>query len=158
VNYFSRNYDEALQLVGETLEIADTAPAHGLRGMILETQGRYAEAIEEYRAGLRLVPTHSYIKGMLGHAYAMSGNTSAAKKILEDAHLEFDKGGLSDLKVAYIYIALGDRELAFKHLKRDLEQRDPELPYINVDPVFDPVRNDPRFTAILRKTGLLPAE
>jgi serine/threonine-protein kinase len=154
VNYFSRNYDEAMRLVDETLEIADIAPAHGLRGMILETQGKYAEAISEYKAGLRLVPAHSYIKGMLGHALAMSGNADEARALLKEAALEFEKGGLSDLKAAYIYVALGDRDRAFWHLERDLELRDPELPYINVDPVFDPVRNDPRFIALLRKIGL----
>jgi len=44
--------------VRETLEVAETAPAHGLRGMIMETQHKYDEAIAEYQAGLRLVPTH----------------------------------------------------------------------------------------------------
>ncbi len=54
----------------------------------------------------------------------------------------------------YIYLALGDRDQTFKHLERDLDLRDPELPYINADPVFDPVRNEPRFAAILKKMGL----
>jgi TolB-like protein/Flp pilus assembly protein TadD len=154
VNYFSRRYTDALKLVSETMDVAQSAPAHGLRGMILETQGKYDEAIAEYQAGLRLVPTHSYIKGMLGHAYAMSGRTAEAKQLLKDANLEFEKGGLSDLKAAYIYLALGDRDQALRHLELDYEQGDPELPYINVDPVFDPVRNDPRFLAILKTLGL----
>ncbi len=154
VNYFSHRYDEAMKLVHDTLEVVNTAPAHGLRGMILETQGKYAEAIAEYRAGLSLVQTHSYIKGMLGHAYGMSGRADEAKQLLKDANLEFEQGGLSDLKVAYIYLALGNRELAFQHLEREYEQRDPELPYINVDPVFDPIRTEPRFVAILAKMGL----
>jgi serine/threonine-protein kinase len=154
VYYFSRHYDEALRLVSETLDVANTAPAHGLRGMILESQQKYSEAIAEYQAGLRLVPTHAYIKGMLGHAYAMSGRRDEAAQLLKDSPLEFGQGGLSDLKLAYIYVALGDRNRAFQHLERDYELRDPELPYINADPVFDPVRNDPRFAAILAKMGL----
>ncbi len=154
VNYFSGRYDEALKLTKETLEVADTAPAHGLRGMIFEAQRKYPEAIAEYETGLRLVPTHSYIKGMMGHAFAMSGRKDEAGEFLKDADLEFERGGLSDLKVAYILVALGDRDGAIQHLERDYEQRDPELPYINVDPVFDPVREDPRFAAIVMKMGL----
>jgi serine/threonine-protein kinase len=154
VNYFSRRYDEALRLVRETLEVAETAPAHGLRGMILETQQRYDQAIAEYQAGLRLVPTHSYIKGMLGHAYAMSGREEEARKLLNDARLEFEQGGLSDLKVSYVCLALGEQDRALQHLERDYDQRDPELPYINADPVFDPVRNHPRFAALVGKMGL----
>ncbi len=154
VNYFSRHYDEALNLVREALEVADTAPAHGLRGMIYAAEQKYDDAITEYRAGLRVVPTHSYIKGMLGHAFALSGRGDEARKLLGDAGLEFERGGLSDLKVAYIYAGLGDRDEMFRHLERDYSQRDPELPYINVDPVFDPVRDDPRFVAIIKKMGL----
>jgi TolB-like protein/Flp pilus assembly protein TadD len=154
VDYFSGRYDEAMTLVGETLQVADTAPAHGLRGMILAAQRKYGEAIAEYQSGLALVPTHSYIKGMLGHAYGMSGQAQKARELLKDSRLEFEKGGLSDLKVAYIYLALGDRDEAIRHLKLDFDKRDPELPYVNADPVFDPVRNDPRFIALLKRMGL----
>ena len=154
VYYFSRRYDEALKLVRETIELANTAPAHGLSGMIFAAQGKYAEAIAEYQAGLRAVPNHSYIKGMLGHSYALSGQPEEAKKLLRDANLPFEEGGLSDLKASYIYLALGDRDQAFQHLEQDFDQRDPELPYINADPVFDPVRDDPRFVALLIKMGL----
>jgi serine/threonine-protein kinase len=49
---------------------------------------------------------------------------------------------------------LGQQDIALQHLERDFEQRDPELPYINADPVFDPVRNHPRFIALVKKMGL----
>jgi hypothetical protein len=51
-------------------------------------------------------------------------------------------------------VGLGDKENVFLHLERDFLQRDTELPYINADPIFDPVRNDPRFVSILQKIGL----
>jgi TolB-like protein/Flp pilus assembly protein TadD len=154
VYHFSRHYEEALRLVGETLQVADTAPGHGLRGMIFAAQKKFPEAIAEYQAGLKLVPTHPYIKGMLGHAYALSGEPDKARELLKDAHGEYEKGGLSDLKLSYIYLALGDLESCFECLERDYEQRDPELPYINADPVFDPVRTHPRFAALLKKMNL----
>ena len=75
-------------------------------------------------------------------------------QLLQDANLPYDQGGLSDLKVSYAYVALGDYDEAFRHLECDLEQRDPELAYINAGPVFDPVRNHPRFVAILRAMDL----
>ena len=73
---------------------------------------------------------------------------------LRDANGEYEKGGLSDLKLSYIYLALGDLESCFHCLERDYEQRDPELPYINADPVFDPVRTHPRFIALLKMMNL----
>jgi TolB-like protein/Flp pilus assembly protein TadD len=154
VYYFARHYGDALKLVGETIELSNTAPAHGLRGMILETQGKHAEAIKEYQAGLRIVPNHPYIKGMLGHALALSGHRAEAIHLLNSAGLEYEQGGLSELKSAYIYLALGERDSALRQLERDYEQRDPELPYINADPVFDPIRGDSRFISLLKKMGL----
>jgi TolB-like protein/Flp pilus assembly protein TadD len=154
VTYFSRHNDEAIALVRETLQVANIAPAHGLLGMAYEAQKNYDAAIAEYQAGLQLVPNHPYIKGMMGHAYAMSGRKKEALALLKDHALGFDQGGLSDLKASYIYLALGDRDRALQLLERDYEQRDPELPYINADPVFDPIREDPRFIAILRKMRL----
>jgi TolB-like protein/Flp pilus assembly protein TadD len=154
VHYFSRQNDETIRLVRETLQVADIAPAHGLLGMAYEVQQNYDAAIAEYQAGLRLVPTHSYIRGMLGHAYAKSGRIKEATALLQSANASFEQGGLSDLKAAYIYMGLGDQDRVFQLLERDYEQRDPELPYINVDPVFDPVRNHPRFVALVRKMRL----
>ena len=154
VTFLSGRNDEAIALVNDLLKLADTAPAHGLLGMALEVQQNYLAAIAQYQAGLRLVPNHSYIKGMLGHAYAMSGRRVEAMRLLKDANLSFDEGGLSDLRLAYIYVGLGDKENVFLHLERDFLQRDTELPYINADPIFDPVRNDPRFVSILQKIGL----
>lgn len=154
VTYFSRHNDETIALVRETLQVANIAPAHGLLGMAYEVEQKYDDAIAEYQAGLRLVPNHPYIKGMLGHAYAKAGRVQEARLLLKDANIGFENGGLSDLKTSYIYMGLGDYDRALQLLEHDYQQRDPELPYINGDPVFDPVRNDPRFIAILRKMHL----
>jgi TolB-like protein/cytochrome c-type biogenesis protein CcmH/NrfG len=154
VHYFGRKNDETIRLVRELLKVAEIAPAHGLLGMAYEVQQNYDAAIAEYQAGLRLVPAHSYIRGMLGHAYAKSGRANEARALLQFANADFEQGGLSDLKAAYIYMGLGEQDRVFELLEKDYEQRDPELLYINADPVFDPVRFHPRFVALIRKMGL----
>ena len=155
VHYFGRQNDEAIRLVRDLLKVADTAPAHGLLGMAYEVQQNYDAAIAEYQAGLRLVPAHSYIRGMLGHAYAKSGRAKEARALLQQfTNVDFEQGGLSDLKTSYIYMGLGEQDRVFELLEKDYEERDPELPYINADPVFDPVRTHPRFVALVRKMGL----
>ena len=156
VHYFGRHNDEAIRLARDLLKVADIAPAHGLLGMAYEVQQNYDAAIAEYQAGLRLVPAHPYIRGMLGHAYAKSGRVKEARALLQFANSGFEKGGLSYLKTSYIYMGLGDYGRAFDLLERDYEERDPELLYANADPVFDPVRTQPRFVALMRKMGLTP--
>jgi adenylate cyclase len=156
VHYFGRHNDDAIRLVRDLLKVADIAPAHGLLGMAYEVQQNYDAAIAEYQAGLRLVPAHPYIRGMLGHAYAKSGRVREARALLQFANTGFDQGGLSCLKTSYIYMGLGEYDRVFDLLERDYEERDPELLYANADPVFDPVRTHPRFVALMRKIGLSP--
>ena len=51
------------------------------------------------------------------------------------------------------YIETGDREHAFEILERMFEQRFEGLIYLKVDPIFDPLRSDPRFTDLLGRVG-----
>ncbi|MGC2196855.1 MAG: tetratricopeptide repeat protein [Terriglobales bacterium] len=157
VNFMAHRNDETIRLAREALQVSDSASAHGVLGMAYEVQQNFDAAIAEYQAGLHLVPNHSYLKGMLGHAYAKSGRTQEALALLKNAGTDFERGGLSPLRSAYIYMGLGDRERVFQLLEQGCEQRDPDLPYINGDPVFDPVRSDPHFIAILQKMHLSPS-
>ena len=56
--------------------------------------------------------------------------------------------------VAAIYGALGEIDEAFKWLEEAYEERDGDLRYLKVDPYFDTVRPDPRFTGLLKRIGL----
>jgi hypothetical protein len=57
-------------------------------------------------------------------------------------------------RLAAIYVALGETDLAFKELDKAVDNRDWDLFRINVDPFMDPLRSDPRFNVLLRKIGL----
>jgi hypothetical protein len=50
--------------------------------------------------------------------------------------------------------AAGEADSAFAWLHRGLEQRSEELVYMKVDPAMDPIRDDPRYTELLRRLGL----
>ena len=56
--------------------------------------------------------------------------------------------------VASVYVALGDKEHAFEYLEKAVDERAGWLAFIKVDPIWDPIRSDPRFDAILTKIGL----
>ncbi len=55
--------------------------------------------------------------------------------------------------MASIYAALGDADAAFEWLENAYERRVPALTWIRVDPIFDPLRSDPRFDDLLRRIG-----
>jgi tetratricopeptide (TPR) repeat protein len=155
VYYCSGQYDHAMGYAREVLKIDPSfSPAHALIGMAYDGQQRYAEAIAEYQTGLRLAPAHSFMTGRLGHAYAVSGNIEESSKLLEELLAKRDPSVYSDLHIAYIYVGIGDRERVFQQLQKAYERRDPDLPYINADPIMRPLRQDPRFVAMLKKVGL----
>jgi hypothetical protein len=59
-------------------------------------------------------------------------------------------GGVSTYHLANIYIHAGDRDHAPEWLERACEVRDPNMPYLR-SPVFDSLRSDPRYQALLDK-------
>ncbi len=58
------------------------------------------------------------------------------------------------LGVADHYFYAGDHDRTMDWLEKAFEVRDPNLPYIGFDPLYDPLRSDPRFQDLLRRTNL----
>src|SRR5262249_54290721 len=55
---------------------------------------------------------------------------------------------------ASLYADLGDRSNAFKWLEKAFQERERVMVVLNVHPLFDPIRNDPRFLDLVRRVGL----
>jgi tetratricopeptide (TPR) repeat protein len=155
MTYFTRRYDEAMQLARDTLALDSRIGApHAILGMGYETQQRFDDAIAEYQLGLQLAPNHGFMTGRLGHALAMAKRTNEVRELLLKIEPQLKSESFSDLYTAYIYLGLRDWDSVFRHLDRAHQRHDPDLPFISVDPIFDPVRSDPRFIAMIKKLGL----
>jgi hypothetical protein len=63
---------------------------------------------------------------------------------------------VSPLAIAGIHLGLGQIDETFEYLDKALAVRDPQLTFLKVSPGWDGVRDDPRFTALLKKIGLEP--
>ena len=94
------------------------------------------------------------ILARLGLAQALAGNRAGALRIR--AQMEEYRQNLGyAMSVAIFSIGLGEKDEAFRWLERAYDERDPFLLNLQ-DPLFDPLRPDPRFTALLRKMKLAP--
>ena len=52
---------------------------------------------------------------------------------------------VSPYDMAILYVGLGDKDRAFEQLNKAYDDRAGFILYLNVEPLFDPLRSDPRF-------------
>jgi adenylate cyclase len=90
----------------------------------------------------------------LGYCYAASGNSTGAKEMLKKLNLMASERYVSPLAEAFIYIGLGDRERALDRLEQVYQTGSSMLVFLKVDHMYDPLRSEPRFIALLKKVGL----
>ncbi len=86
---------------------------------------------------------------------ASAGDRAPAIALIEELGSD-ESHHLPPSMIASLAVAVGDSERALVELERGVAQGDPSLPFINHDPLFDPLRDEPRFRQVLRAIGLEP--
>ena len=152
--YFARQYDQAIEQLNKVLELdPNFSYANDLLGYVYTAKGMYPEAIAEYKKSLRLrgdETTQCY----LGYALAQAGQRREADAILKQ--LQTAKEYVSPGAFAVLYAGLGEKEQTLESLERAYAVNDPQMQFLKVDPDYDFLRSDARFTALMRKVGLTP--
>jgi hypothetical protein len=87
---------------------------------------------------------------------ARTGERSRALQVLEQLKAIPKQKYVYSLGFARVYSGLGDKDEAFVWLEKAYEERSTALYYLKVDPIWDPLRSDPRFNDLLRRIGLPP--
>jgi len=82
------------------------------------------------------------------------GNIEAARQILEDEIESEGSRGIPLSTITLRYAALRDTDKVFEWLEKAYDERSPWLSYIKTHPDFDVIRDDSRYTSLLRKMGL----
>jgi TolB-like protein/Tfp pilus assembly protein PilF len=157
VLYEMGQYDKAKD---QHKQVLDLDPgfmlAHSNLGFVYEVQGKFDEAIEEYWEVRKLVGSSTFGLSDLGRALARSGKRSDALIIL-DQFLELSRQGSPvSFDIAQIYYGLGDKNKAFEWLEKAYQERSFGLLYLKSDPIWESLRSDPRFIALLKKMRLEP--
>jgi hypothetical protein len=88
--------------------------------------------------------------------YAVSGRKADALRVLDELERLSKQRHVSPCLIAFIHAGLGQTDPAFQWLEKAYEERSAWLVYAKVDPKYDNLRSDPRFSNLLRRVGLLP--
>ena len=125
-------------------------------GRAYEQMRMYPEAQQAYQSILAFAPHDPALLALLGHLDAVSGQKAAARGIISQLQqMSTNKDTyIPSLYIALICIGLGDNDQAFAWLDKAYEERSEYLVYLPTEPMADPLRNDPRFFALLERVGL----
>jgi TolB-like protein/DNA-binding winged helix-turn-helix (wHTH) protein/Flp pilus assembly protein TadD len=145
--------DQAIEEIKQIFAIDPQYPkAHETLGTLYLRRGMYKEAIREFEASERYGGAKEL--GVLGYAYARSGDKEQAVRMLsqlEDLDKRSPSGNVSG-DLAIVEMGLGNRDAALAWLEKEYQQHDDDGPWdAKFDPIFEPLRSDPRFQNLLRR-------
>jgi tetratricopeptide (TPR) repeat protein len=152
---YARRHDDAIQQAQETLKLDPAnSQAWEVLGYAYIFRGSFDEVIKGIEERLRSDPSPSEVTiEMLGCAHARSGNRAAALARAVELEPRVRASGRTD-RLAAIYANLGDRSRAFDELRTAYERKSPALLWLKLNPIWDPIRDDPQFKELVKKVGL----
>jgi len=150
--YHARQFDQAIeQYVRAVHARPDSAGLRFHLGRAYVQKNVLRDAIREFEAGTRLTAGQDGYAS-LAYGYAAAGRRDDALRILSQKRGPEDS--FSPYYVAAVYAALGNSDEAIQQLERAFDLRTGRLIYLNVEPMFDPLRTQPRFRELCQRIGV----
>ena len=159
LHYTARRYEEAIKIFKQVLAMQpDYYLAHAMMGMCCAVAGRYEEAFRALENARLADAETKFVDSIEAMTLARAGRREEAEalaaRILQRAETDY----ITPAGIAYIFVALKDFDRAFHMLDVAATERDPNLVGLMTNPIFDPLRSDPRYAAMLSKLRLKSPE
>ena len=150
---YARRFDEAVEQARRTYQLdPHQIGAQNWLCHTLNAAGFHAEAVAIGEQVRRTAA--SSINACLGIAYAGTGQREKSHAIMAEVKEKGKSEYITGYWMAIHHAALGERDAAFAELEKALQNRDWFLNRIKVDPFMDPLRDDPRFDAMVKRLNL----
>jgi TolB-like protein/Tfp pilus assembly protein PilF len=150
--YFSRQYDRAIEQFRTVLDMEANFPRAHMLELAYVQKGRYAQALADIDKWRR-IEDNPWSWTMLAYVYGRSGQQVEARRALEKLE-ELNRRRETDaLSIAVAHVGMGDKEKAIAWLQKAYAEHSISTA-LKVDPIFDPLRSDPRFQELMRRVGL----
>ncbi len=153
--YYARRHEQALVQVQATLELdPHFAHAHFARGHVLLALQSWEQALAAMQRAIELSGAECGRQGELGYALACAGQVEAAGAVCDVLVARGGDTYVDPYQIAIVQAGLRRYDDMFASLERALAARCRELITLAVNPVFDPVRGDPRYLELAARVGL----
>jgi TolB-like protein len=148
--FYDRQFDECIAEAGRTLKLAPALalpPYFIALSLIMKNQPQEAQRyLDTLPADLTVrLSGEAIVAGRLGDAKRAKAKLEQLARVYGDA---------ASYQFAQVHAQSGEKDKAFAALERGLEVNDPGLNTLRVDPLFDPIRSDPRFTNLLQRADV----
>jgi len=153
---WQRNFSKAREVVEQAAKVDPGDFGSSTLGWIDLDAANYRDAIRQYEnAGTSSGSTTPLADlAFLGYAYGMSGDRAHALATLAKLDAKATQSFVPPFNFALVYLGLGDKRRALDYLEQAYAADSQWLPWTKSDPIFDPLRHEPRFKALLKKLGL----
>ena len=126
-------------------------------GLAHLAKDRAGEAEREFQKAMTLSPAAravGVVPVLLAYTAAIAGRQQEARDALARLRPSVERGEIPPEFVMLVHIGLGEPDAAMAWLERARKHRSGIVPYLKVEPLFDPLRADPRFARMLRELHL----
>jgi TolB-like protein/Flp pilus assembly protein TadD len=151
----SHRYDEAIRELRSVLAVQpEDANALSTLGFTLVANNQPADAVPVLEKSISVSHGSPAATGVLIRAYSHGGRRQDALRLLAELHQRRKAGYVPAGAFVNAYLGLGENEQVFAWLEQAFKEQSNILQFLKVHPYFDPIRGDPRFAGLLRRTGL----
>ena len=153
--FLARRYAESVDTELSALEMDPQFwLAHWVLGMAYEQLGDQSSATAALRQADDLSEGNVMVHGLLGRMHALCGRIDDAQAILEDLITRPARQAPPAEIVGLVHASLGNTDAAFECFHRAAREGSYLLSFLNVSPIFDPLRSQQRFAKLQRVLGL----
>ena len=151
---YAHDFDHAIEQYKLVLAIdPNFAEAHRQLAEAYWEKGRFDESVAEMNRRYELIGRNDEVP-LLEQAYSSSGLKGFWQKRLQLLLERSKHTYMSPSGVAFNYAKLSEKSRALDWLERAYREHDHDLVYLEVDPVWDSLRAEPRFQALLKRMRL----
>ena len=150
--FVTRRNEDAVAQLRETVGLAPEDPyAHALLALALEATGKSAESLEQAQAAWKL-PGNLLVAGTLSGIFSRLHRPDMAQDLLKQLEAA-EKAGkyVTPLQFAMVHFALGDKMKGMARMTEAVKERCINTSMNSSDPVFDIVREDAEFAALMNE-------